>query len=273
MRDWGGRGGKRKRKSKQVSEQNRSQCCKNYAECLWWRSMQWGQTKSEWKTFARIKKANRCQRWPGLCIITRGGWGEVYYVNTENKNWLDSLHTRPPWALPKHEATWRTAASPGQRVCSGCPSHMGAHRCSSSWMLTVCMLTLSAGIRLQRPDWKSFHYLQRGKNLPLQLLLACKVKHIQFSQECHLTYIRVIRKKIPERIHDSYFLKMEISFSTPFLRSYTCPRHSQSRNWKVIFLLTCNAAACLGDTEVFVSWHYQQLKISHTKYLHLKIRK
>lgn len=142
-------------------------------------------SQSESKTFSWIKQANHRQLWLGLHITPRQGRetaGYMWIPKTET----ESTHIRITqsvmhWLCPTR---WdRTHAAPRRPPCLFWLSWPQLSMQTPFLPVpNVFMLTLPAGIGLQRSDWKRFHCFQREEKSSLWLLLACKAEFVSAFQ-------------------------------------------------------------------------------------------
>ena len=138
------------------------------------------------------------------------------------------------WIMLQHAVVWWNSASlMAACVYSGCSDHILASRCHSSLVLNVFMLTLSAGIGLQRSYLEviSLHF-QRGKNYPFECYLLAKYSLFQFSKKVplRLNYSRVIGKRFLGELI-TVTEKGRFHSSTPFTKESYLPMEAGQWVW------------------------------------------
>ena len=138
------------------------------------------------------------------------------------------------WIMLQHDVVWWNSASlMAACVYSGCSDHILASRCHSSLVPNVFMLTLSAGIGLQRSYWKWLHSIFKEESIyPFECYLLAKYSLFQFSKKVplKLNYSRVIGKGFLGELI-TVIEKGRFHSSTPFTKKSYLPMEAGQWMW------------------------------------------
>lgn len=106
--------------------------------------------------------------------VKAGGRSKMWKLQT--KTYFTHISIRLAWIILERDVIWWNSASlMAACVYSGSSDPISASRCHSSLVPNVFMLPLSAGIGLQRSDWKWFHSIFKEKRIyPFDCYLLAK---------------------------------------------------------------------------------------------------